>query len=315
MPRFFSKKKSMNKITLIFIVFSFLLLPYQQLEGQLVQTIEIATCIAAIAIFGISHGAIDNHLYGFNSKGENVRFIGVYVLAALCFGAFWLLSPDIAFVSFLVISAYHFGQSQFVDYIKNNRLVDRILFSCWGSWLLAAFIYTNQKELFLSLESSGISLPVFALLLSHSTVIFTTASVALLGMLLFFFFSEKIEIQKFFLELYQLFAILFVFSISSPLLGFTLYFVILHSCRVLGHEFSFFKNLQQNFSFKAFIKLLLPFTIISIAGLLIFLGVLKYFNLSLSIPVVSLIFISCLTFPHSLVMDIFYHKNRIKINP
>jgi hypothetical protein len=47
---------------------------------------------------------------------------------------------------------------------------------------------------------------------------------------------------------------------------------------------------------------------------LVFLMILKYFNLALSVPVVSLIFISCLTFPHSLVMDIFYHKNKIKIN-
>jgi Brp/Blh family beta-carotene 15,15'-monooxygenase len=305
----------MNKITFIFIVFSFLLLPFQQLEGQLVQTIELITCITAIAVFGISHGAIDNHLYGFKSKSENVRFIGIYVFAALCFGSFWWLSPDIAFISFLVISAYHFGQSQFVEYVKSNRIIDRIIFSCWGAWLLAAFIYTNQSELFLSLENSGISLPVFSLLLSHSTVIFIVASAALLGMLGFYFFSEKIDIQKFFLELYQLFAILFVFSISSPLLGFTLYFVILHSCRVLGHEFSFFKNLQQNFSFRSFIRLLLPFTVVSIIGLLVFLMILKYFNLSLSVPVVSLIFISCLTFPHSLVMDIFYHKNKVKINP
>lgn len=305
----------MNRITLIFIVFSFLLLPFQQLEGHVVQTIEIVICISAIAIFGISHGAIDNHLYGFKSKGENFRFIGVYVLAALCFGALWLLSPDIAFMSFLVISAYHFGQSQFVDYIDGNRFIDRILFSFWGAWLIAAFIYTNQSELSFSLINAGISLPVFSLLISYSSIIFIIASASLLGMLLFFFFAKKMDNQKFFIELYQLFAILFVFSVSSPLLGFTLYFVILHSCRVLGHEFSFFKDFQKNFSYKAFIKLLLPFTMISISGLFVFLGVLHYFEFSLSIPVVSLIFISCLTFPHSLVMDIFYHKHRIKINP
>ncbi|MFN6379217.1 MAG: Brp/Blh family beta-carotene 15,15'-dioxygenase [Flavobacteriales bacterium] len=304
----------MHKSTFIFIVFSFLLLPFQQLNGHLIQTIEVITCIAAIAIFGISHGAIDNHLYGFKSQKENIKFIGVYVFSALCFGAFWYFSPDIAFASFLIISAYHFGQSQFVEYIKTNRIFDRILFSSWGTWLLAAFIYSNRNELISSLGDSGLSLPVFSLLLTHASVIFIFSTIALIGLLFYFFFSGKIEMQKFFLELYQLFAILFVFSISSPLLGFTLYFVILHSCRVLGHEFSFFKNLRKNFSFKAFVKLLLPFTAISISGLLIFLALLKYFNLSLSIPIVSLIFISCLTFPHSLVMDIFYHKHRIKIN-
>lgn len=304
----------MHKSTFVFIVFSFLLLPFQQLNGPVIQTIEVVTCIAAIAVFGISHGAIDNHLYGFKSQRENFKFIGVYVFSALCFGVFWYLSPDIAFVSFLVISAYHFGQSQFVEYIKTNHLLDRVLFSSWGSWILATFIYSNSNELNSSLEQSGLSLQVFSLLIRYANEVFILSSAVLVGLLFYFLFKEKIEKQKFFLELYQLFAILFVFAISSPLLGFTLYFVILHSCRVLGHEFSFFKNLQANFSFKSFIKLLLPFTLVSISGLLIFLALLQYFNLSLSLPIVSLIFISCLTFPHSLVMDIFYHKHRIKIN-
>ncbi len=304
----------MHRSTFIFIVFAFLLLPFQQLSGPVIQTIELVTCIAAIAVFGISHGAIDNHLYGFKSQKENLKFIGVYVFSALCFGAFWYLSPDIAFVSFMIISAYHFGQSQFVEFIKTNRLIDRVLFFSWGSWLLSAFVYSNHKELMASLDQAGLSLPVFSLFLTYAGTALILSSIALLAMLFYFLFSEKIEIQKFFLELYQLMAILFVFAISSPLLGFTLYFVILHSCRVLGHEFSFFKNLHQNFSFKAFFKLLLPFTAISIMGMLIFLAALQYFNFTLSVPVVSLIFISCLTFPHSLVMDVFYHKHRIKIN-
>lgn len=303
----------MNKSTFLFIVISFLLLPLYQLDKSVVQTVELIVCISAISIFGISHGAIDNHLYGFKTKKENLVFIGIYVLASLLFGAVWWISPDFAFISFLIISAYHFGQSQFVDSIDGNKFAQRFLFSIWGAWLLSAFVFLNKNELLTSYNNSGVTLVIFAFLIEYAKLFFLSLSIILIATLFYFTAQKKLALQKFFLELYQLLAIVVVFAVSSPLLGFTLYFVILHSLRVLGHEFNFFKRFNSNFSFVAFAKLLFPFTFISISGLFIFLAALRLLDLSMSIPTLALIFISCLTFPHSMVMDIFYHKHHVSL--
>lgn len=299
----------MNKSTFLFIVISFLLLPLNELKTPIFHAIEQIVCVSAIAIFGISHGAIDNHLYGFNSKKQNILFISIYVAASLCFGAIWWLSPDVAFASFLVISAYHFGQSQFVDTIEGNKFAQRFLFSVWGAWLLLAFIFMNKEELENSHQSSGVEMLIFDWFLNYSKLLFTSVTVVLVAILSYFTLRGKLPFQKLFIEIYQLAAIMVVFAISSPLLGFTLYFVILHSLRVLGHEYNFFKKINDNFDIKAFAKLLFPFTFISISGLFLFIAFFWLFDLSFSLPTLALIFISCLTFPHSLVMDIFYHKH------
>ncbi len=299
----------MNKISFVFIACAFLVLPFGELNSDLFNLVESIVCAVLIGTFGISHGAIDNHLYGFNNRMETVKFIIIYVLAAVAFGLLWIVSSNIAFVLFVLISAYHFGQSQFIDYTKRIRLIDRILFLIWGLWLLSAFVFLNKSLLFKSYNISDVSLSIFNVILQFSGIFFLLFSIILLAILSVFVIRKKINLQEAFVELYQLFIIIVVFRISSPLLGFTLYFVILHSIRVLEHEFHYIVRKEKLYSKLAFIRLLMPFTIISLLGLGIFALSFMLFDIEVSFPVISIIFISCLTFPHSIVMDLFYKKN------
>ena len=68
------------------------------------------------------------------------------------------------------------------------------------------------------------------------------------------------------------------------------------------------KKEEKNFSFSKFLKLLAPYSFLSIFGttLLLFLS---YFNyIPYSIPFLAIIIISVITLPHAIVMNIFYNE-------
>lgn len=298
----------MNKISLIFIFVAFLLLPLEAIEYNFISQIELVLCSLLIGTFGIAHGAIDNHLYGVTGKKEDRLFIIVYIFTGLLFGFLWYFSFDTAFILFLLISAYHFGQSQFIDVTNKVNLLDRICYTLWGITLLSAFVYLNEKELLIAESQDYLSFSTFSWMIHLAPYLLVTSGSILIILLAYFIKLHKISVERGLSELYQLFIIGVVFMVASPLLGFTLYFVILHSIRVMTHEYQFFSSKNSPFSLLKFSKLLFPFTMLSIVGLLIFLAVVTYFQLAISLPLVVLVFISCLTLPHALVMDFFYQK-------
>lgn len=291
-----------------------MLLPLQEIEHEWIDIAEIFLCSFLIGTFGIAHGAIDNHLYGFKNAAENYKFIIIYVLVAILFALVWYIQSDTAFSIFLLISAYHFGQSQFADFANKVRLIDRLFFISWGSSLLFAFLYFNQSSLTQSYLTGQMDVNALKFLIDYALYGLIVSSALLVLFFSVYLYLKQLSIQRLLIELYQLFIISVVFFLASPLLGFTMYFVILHAVRVLFHEFNFLNEKNSSFSIFKFFKLLLPFTILSIAGLGVFAALISYFELSISIPFLAIIFISCLTVPHSLVMDLFYLRGRQNVD-
>lgn len=280
-----------------------MLLPLGELTSPLHEEIELWICIALIATFGVSHGAIDNHLYGVKERRDNFGFIAIYLLAAAGFGLLWYLDGRWAFMLFMIISAYHFGQSQFIDLKEEGSWTDPALYFTWGVWLLSGYSYLNSNE-FLKVAESPILEGSIALdLLHYAGPLWVFSGILLLATFSLKIYRRKISTARFLAELYQGIIIMGAFYISSPLLGFSLYFIILHSLRVLWHEYQY---LEVNLT--AFIKMLLPFTLLSLVGMGLLLWIINFFALPLSLPLSALIFISCLTFPHSIVMEAFYQK-------
>ena len=303
----------MKKPVIIYTLSSVLCLLLGKLEFQIVDQIETIICIISIGLFGISHGAIDNHLSGSKGTYENLRFIFRYLIAASLFGLFWYVNSNFAFVVFLIISGYHFGQSQFIDYIKDVNLKNRLLFLSWGVWLLISYIFFNKSKLIQSGVPTSLDIDVFHLIIQYAYAGFLSSSTLIFIFLVYLWKSGLISMNQFFIELFQAFIICAVFKSTSFLLGFTLYFIILHSYRVLEHEFYYLNRVRDSFSIKNFILLLLPFTLVSIAGLSLIIFLVSLLELNFSLTLISIIFISCLTFPHSFVMDGFYQK--FKISP
>ena len=259
-----------------------------------------------ISFFGIPHGAIDNIIARHKTGINNIVFYIIYLLVLLIFLSIWYMSPDIALWTFLLISAYHFGESQLVSLFKSNKF-NHLVFLIWGIWLIVCLMYFNSNEL---QEIGGYS-TIFSVdrnILSILPIVFYVTSIAIFSILILMSLNKNLTLNHLFQELFTLGLVALTFYIFPFVIGFTLYFVFLHSIRVMYQEYDFLKSRINELSYSSFIKLLLPNTIMFLFGLIIFLFLYSYNYFTISLSEILIISISCVTVPHAFVMMRFYKE-------
>jgi len=298
---------TMSKAIFIFIASLLVLLPMVLSEGGIDASTQMTLCLPFILFIGIPHGAIDNLLYLREKKLNNTQFISIYLIVVFSNVLLWMFFPICAYLVFLIISAYHFGQSQFAHYFKETGLLQRLLAISWGVSLLSALIYFNIEEIQKIMLADEHFL-VFDLLhqTQHMHYLFLASSLITLALMVLLTIKKAIKKEMFLLETVVFFLILLSFEVMPFLIGFTLYFVILHSLKVLNEEYHFLSAKKEVGSWKGFISLLAPLTLFSFLGialifLLIYLELIAY-----SYGYCLLIIISSITLPHVFVMNRFY---------
>ncbi len=257
-----------------------------------------------ISFFGIPHGAIDNIIARHKTGINNIVFYIIYLLVFLVFLAVWYINPKVALWTFLIISAYHFGESQLVPLIKSKKY-HHLVFFLWGVWLITSLLFFNSIELELIANSSkAFSLEKNTLSILPS--LFYGSSISIFIVLIILSLNKILKVNHLFQELFTLILLALTFHIFPFIIGFTMYFVFLHSIRVMYHEYDFLKSRIEQLSYTAFIKLLLPNTIMFLLGVVIFLFLHSYNYFTLSLSEILIISISCVTVPHAFVMMKFY---------
>lgn len=293
---------------LIYIASNFLLLHFVNLDSEITNNVIHGLCALGILTLGIAHGAIDNLLYGVKAGKSNVNFIIKYLVIIAAFALIWIFFPSLAFLLFLVVSAYHFGQSQFAEYKLKSKTLAKTLFFTWGGIVLLLMLYFNGEEI----RSYQTGYLDFYLTLNHLT---TFSSYYLLGFLSIFVFTltyvviyERISLQSLLKEGYILCLIACSMYIFPVFIAFSLFFVWMHSLQVITQELDYCKEKLRIANLKDFIRLFLPLTIVSILATAAILLFVVGFNMEQYIPYILLILLSCVTIPHSFVMERFYTK-------
>ncbi|MCH2215099.1 MAG: Brp/Blh family beta-carotene 15,15'-dioxygenase [Flavobacteriales bacterium] len=298
----------MSKEIFIFCASLLIILSLLAIPGGEPVTAQLFICSPFIFLLGIPHGAIDNVLYTRNKRVKNTEFLIVYSSIVLLNVALWFILPEIAYVLFLLISAYHFGQSQFTHHFKGQKILHQVFFMSWGLCIISALILFNLSELELIVKSYD----EFAVFESvHYRPIFLSvfivSSLITLTGLIFLRYKNVFSNDTVIIELLVLGLILFSFYLMPIIIGFTLYFVILHSLKVLNEEYRYLKKTGVIQSLTSFVKLLTPFSLISLLGLFLLFGLIHFGILKISFGYCVLIMISSITLPHVFVMDKFYH--------
>jgi Brp/Blh family beta-carotene 15,15'-monooxygenase len=271
--------------------------------------------IVSLAITGIPHGAIDHVIFLQNQKANIQKanilksFFTPYLLMIGTTFALWLVVPQLMFWFFLIIAAYHFGQSQ-LYYIKlpEKSKGKTILYLSWGIFILASlWIYHWEHQ-------SNIIRSVFDWNLSPSGPIYfvVLSSLILSGLLnagiFVYLFSKKILSGNMLVQvLFVLILLSALFYFTSPFLAFAIYFGLWHATRVILTEYHFLKDENgKRLKIINFVKSFLPFSLLSFIGL----GLLFWFSqmvkASISPFMVFLVFISALTMPHAFFMETMY---------
>lgn len=297
----------MTRAIFIFIASILLFIPVIYQAGEISTATQLVICTPFLLFLGIPHGAIDNVLYIRDKNISNFKFIGIYLIIIAANVALWLVMPVLAYVLFLVLSAYHFGQSQFSHYFKSQPPLTKALFSLWGLAILSALVYFNMEEIY-SIMSNSSEFRQFAGVHGERFMMyfFAASFISTIGILVYKSVIKAISIETLLMELLVLSLILVCFFLMPLLIGFTLYFVILHSFKVLREEFNYLKSERKVDSIKSFTAAITPFTLLSIFGIAFLFGMIYFDILKISYGYCLLIVISSITLPHVFVMDNFY---------
>ncbi|MFC3809673.1 Brp/Blh family beta-carotene 15,15'-dioxygenase [Lacihabitans lacunae] len=309
MPLFLNT--NMPKSTLMFLTLLVSLVPIVYYTEWLTFDVQLLISGVAISLFGIPHGAIDHIIFQKKNEVKSSDFYFYYLGLMLAYLILWLVFPRISMLAFMLLSAFHFGQSQFYTYTIQNKILKSFVYFSWGTALLSSLIIFNTAEI-LDIAKQNPDLSIF---ISETSIylyclIFIVSIFSFLALSIFLVIFKTLLMKAIVKETLMLSLILVNFYCLPLLLGFTVYFCTLHSMQVLSDEFDFLKEKLKGFSTFYFIKLLFPYSIISVLGILFLMGMslLKIFPISATLLV--FIVVSILTLPHSIVMDNFYSKKK-----
>ncbi len=243
---------------------------------------------------GLSHGAID-HLTSkeITNKKQLGYFIVSYLLKGAFFGVIWIFLPDLALVTFIVYSAWHFGQADFKEWNLNQGWQSLL----WGLTVLITILFFHIEEFnWIINQIPNLNFVILLKNISKSQIISVQILVIISGLFLAIL-NKSINI------IYTLIYLL-LSSFLPLLVSFGIYFVFQHSVNGWLH---LSKGLNQS-SYSLWLKSL-PFTI---GGVLIIL----YFMLFFGINYIGMFFIilSCLSLPHVFSMHNFYTKLKEQYN-
>ena len=272
-----------------------LILAFSIIFFGLESSYSILLFLIVMLSIGIPHGSVDHIIAFINPqarKFESKLIFYVVYLSLIVFNIIiWVISPFLGLLVFLIISCYHFGETQVIGY---NPTDNKILNFVIGANILLSLFLNNivelQEILYILPQFSSLDLSGF------DSVFFLLISVAIL-MLSIVNFKIKRKVP-----LYAEITILYmVFFHTDLLTSFALYFGFCHSLPMLMLEFKEFKT----DSFMRFYIKTLPFTILSI----IFGFLLYQFNNDLltsdNLILFVFIIISSLTLPHVFIMKDF----------
>jgi len=255
--------------------------------------------ITILILIGIPHGAIDHLLLSPEINNKKLfKFIIKYLAIILGYLAIWLIFPTLALLAFIIMSAYHFGQSHFIK-LKLKKL-ERLTYISLGLFFLSTILWGDFKYTtsilsniidISSFENYGF--PVFLLTFSLSTILILI----------------NLRKEAFWLLLESFFLGILLYYLPL-LLGFIIYFGFWHSLPSMQEEFEALKNHIKVDKVKGFIKKLLPFSLISLAGISLIL--LFFYNMMNSDQLTLLFFVlvSLISAPHIWYMNLFLDSRK-----
>jgi Brp/Blh family beta-carotene 15,15'-monooxygenase len=274
-----------------------------------------------VVLTGIPHGALDHEVAKQSSRLNQLNFSAVhfyirYLTPMLVYGVCWFLLPTISLYIFLLLSAFHFGETDLPIPADQSSFTIIVLQTSYGLLVLFLILFLNLDEVLPIVDQINIFSPSLIRFLKSPTA----ASYSLIGASLFFlialvaYFIAQKQITKMIKRIAILLAIVTISAVTLSLpISFAIYFGLWHSIISL-------ENIRLHLSVSAkkemtWLKLIakcIPFTLFSFIGIF---ALIFFFDLNKNIDLFLMglfIGISILTLPHQEVMSKMYFQIRKK---
>ena len=257
--------------------------------------------LAAVVLIGLPHGALDGaiaiHLGFAKRVVPFLSFLFLYIaMACLVVGA-WLLAPTACLFVFLVISMLHFGTGDArhgTGWLRSAEIVAH------GGLVIVGISQMHQVEVDV----------IFRYLTGQDTALLWQGIdilTVIVGMAVIVCLAQALWYRKWRGTAVELGVLAVLFALAPPLVGFAVYFCLVHSAR---HVRGILTSLRRDMSRFAMINQAAAFTVASWAAG----GFAIWWFADISDPqpvVLRVVFIglAALTVPHMILVDGFFRRS------
>ena len=180
--------------------------------------------LGAVVFIGLPHGAMDGalaaHLGWMENKKKAVTFLLGYVAMAALVVGFWFIAPAISFIIFLGISMFHFGKGDVDTSDKQFTAAESLARGGVVIGGISQFHKTEADAIFQALVGSNTDL---VWLFLNAVIVLTVICFAIT--------VANTQGRERGLFLGEIAILSLLFAILPPLVGFSIYFCLIHSMR------------------------------------------------------------------------------------
>lgn len=263
---------------------------------QFGQVIEDTIAYFFVLSLGIIHGANDLSIL----QKKNVKKISFgrsltyYLLIILICIASYLVAPLLSILSFILLSAYHFGEQHLEKKLEFDSKWKGLLYSVYGLFIFFMLFYENITDTNIIL-SHLTNTTVSTAFIRNGLLILSAILISCFAFLHFAKFKMHLNYFK---ELLYLIVLYLVFKTGSLIFGFAVYFVFWHSIPSISDQIQYLFGTQNTTSVKKYFKSALIYWALSISGLVV-----GYYVLDTALfNTVLFLILFAVTAPHTWVM-------------
>lgn len=261
---------------------------------------QLVFMIIIFILLGVPHGSLDIYIEeGIDSNKDSRKVFIRYVLQALAYILIWYWAPPLALLLFILITAFHFGE---IDWIGNSstnlqKTIYFFLGLCWIIFLLSLHVNT-ALDIFASITRNQITTEYF---LKWANFLYPSSIAGMIFIYGFLFYKRSTYFlwpQYWWLATVQQ-VLLFTLAHITPLwIFFAFYFGIWHSILSLDKIRAHLKLGTSWRDWFFLLKKAMPFSVMAWIGILYF--IFSTVKSSDTDGMLSLVFIglAVLTVPH-----------------
>jgi len=292
------------RIQLMVQLFTLIIIMVSLIKHELFVSSSLLVALVLIVFIGIPHGAND-HLLFFNlinkrvdkNNKKSTLFFASYIGLILLYIGCWYLFPTFSLGLFILISIYHFGQSNLYISPIESKYVKLISIFLSGSFVLLTPIFAHIET----------ALPVIQTISKNPDILTISEETGIkLAHWVILMLSKNINFKNGIHEILNVFLLFGLFYYSPLWIGFAIYFTLWHAIPSIEDQINFFKTTRANYNLGKYIREIFPFSLIALLGLFLafqFSG--DYISVNQGIALLFS-FIAVITLPHMIMMDLLY---------
>ena len=260
--------------------------------------------LAAINVLtiGIIHGANDLYIVSKIRKTTTKQHFGylfvIYVLFVFVMVFALYRFPLCSLLLFVVISSFHFGEQQWYQKTISKSVTIHFFYAAFGFMLFALLFFTHKSQtanIILEITQGQSPGYLFDLFLMFASGIFT----------MFLIINYKQIKPQLFIQAIGFLSLILLFSQTSLLWSFSVYFVLWHSLPSLKEQ-AIVLHPHDPSPIRSFVKSAIPYWLLSLIGLTT--AILFVDNEIISLTSLFFAFLAAITIPHVITIFLMHKK-------